>query len=295
MRSRPRTRRSGSPDSTKREARHPRAGRCRAPARADQRHGAARRRAADGGGAAHRPRQAHPVAARPRRCPTASGRWSSAAPGGRAGRLHHRPPRLLEHRASRRPRRARPAARQRGSDRLGDRAFRGHRRARADPRPRHRAGNAAARGARSLARGDAGSASTSRARRWLTRRPTRGGSASSRGSNGCRAIGPTDSRETFDLILCNPPYVADGAELGPGVARISSPTRPCSPARTGSTPIARSPRSFRACSRRAASPRSRSGFGQAEAVTELLARDGLQARVAADLAGRPRALLLTWV
>ena len=26
--------------------------------------------------------------------------------------------------------------------------------------------------------------------------------------------------ETFDLILCNPPYVADGAELGPGVARI---------------------------------------------------------------------------
>ena len=26
--------------------------------------------------------------------------------------------------------------------------------------------------------------------------------------------------EKFDLILCNPPYVADGAELGPGVARI---------------------------------------------------------------------------
>ena len=23
--------------------------------------------------------------------------------------------------------------------------------------------------------------------------------------------------EKFDLILCNPPYVADGAELGPGV------------------------------------------------------------------------------
>jgi len=27
----------------------------------------------------------------------------------------------------------------------------------------------------------------------------------------------------------------------------------------------------------------------------LLARDGLQARVAEDLAGRPRAVLLTWV
>ena len=25
--------------------------------------------------------------------------------------------------------------------------------------------------------------------------------------------------ETFDLILCNPPYIADGAELGPGVAK----------------------------------------------------------------------------
>ena len=24
--------------------------------------------------------------------------------------------------------------------------------------------------------------------------------------------------EKFDLILCNPPYIADGAELGPGVA-----------------------------------------------------------------------------
>ena len=26
--------------------------------------------------------------------------------------------------------------------------------------------------------------------------------------------------ERFDLILCNPPYVADGAETGPGVIRI---------------------------------------------------------------------------
>ena len=34
---------------------------------------------------------------------------------------------------------------------------------------------------------------------------------------------------------------------------------------------------------------------QAEAVTELLARDGLQAKVATDLGGRPRAVLLTWI
>jgi release factor glutamine methyltransferase len=36
------------------------------------------------------------------------------------------------------------------------------------------------------------------------------------------------------------------------------------------------------------------GFDQAGSVTQLLARDGLEARVAADLAGRPRAVLLTW-
>ena len=37
------------------------------------------------------------------------------------------------------------------------------------------------------------------------------------------------------------------------------------------------------------------GFDQAEAVTALLARDGLEVQVAPDLAGRPRALLLTWI
>ena len=37
------------------------------------------------------------------------------------------------------------------------------------------------------------------------------------------------------------------------------------------------------------------GFDQAEAVTALLARNGLEARVANDLAGHPRALLLTCV
>jgi release factor glutamine methyltransferase len=37
------------------------------------------------------------------------------------------------------------------------------------------------------------------------------------------------------------------------------------------------------------------GHDQAEAVTGLLARDGLQPRVAQDLGGRDRALLLTWV
>ncbi len=37
------------------------------------------------------------------------------------------------------------------------------------------------------------------------------------------------------------------------------------------------------------------GADQEEAVTALLSRDGLRAEVANDLAGRPRAILLTWV
>jgi release factor glutamine methyltransferase len=36
------------------------------------------------------------------------------------------------------------------------------------------------------------------------------------------------------------------------------------------------------------------GHDQAEPVTALLARDGLEARIAYDLADRPRAVLLTW-
>ena len=100
-------------------------------------------------------------------------------------------------------------------------------------------------------------------------------------------------RETFDLVLCNPPYVAAGAELGPGVReyepdealfageegldayRVLAPQLPRLLAKSGIAAV-------------------EIGAGQAEAVTGLLARDGLEARVADDLAGRPRAVLLTW-
>ena len=37
------------------------------------------------------------------------------------------------------------------------------------------------------------------------------------------------------------------------------------------------------------------GPGQAEAVTALLQRDGLRARVAEDFGGRARAIVLTWI
>ena len=99
--------------------------------------------------------------------------------------------------------------------------------------------------------------------------------------------------ETFDLVLCNPPYIADGAELGPGVAEYE-PDEALFAGEHGldayRTLAPQLPRLLESGGLAAIEI----GLDQSEAVTGLLARDGLQARVAADLAGRPRALLLTW-
>ncbi len=100
--------------------------------------------------------------------------------------------------------------------------------------------------------------------------------------------------ERFDLILCNPPYVANDAALGPGVReyepdealfageegldayRVLAPQLPRLLAPGGLAAV-------------------EIGFDQAEAATKLLVCEGLAARVANDLGGRPRAVLLTWV
>ena len=99
--------------------------------------------------------------------------------------------------------------------------------------------------------------------------------------------------ERFDLILCNPPYVADGATLGAGVRefepaealfageagldayRVLGPQLPALLAPGGLAGL-------------------EIGFDQAPAVTALLRSPGLLISVANDLAGRSRALLLTW-
>jgi release factor glutamine methyltransferase len=100
--------------------------------------------------------------------------------------------------------------------------------------------------------------------------------------------------ETFDLILCNPPYIAEGADLGVGV-RDYEPDEALFAGREGLD-------AYRALAPQL--PRLLNsgglaaveiGFDQADAVAPLLARDGLRSEIAKDLAGRPRAVLLTWV
>jgi len=100
--------------------------------------------------------------------------------------------------------------------------------------------------------------------------------------------------ERFDLILCNPPYVAKGAELGPGV-REFEPDEALFAGETGLD-------AYRALGPqlpRLLEPGGLAaieiGHDQAGTVPPLLARDGLQARVVNDFAERPRAVLLTWI
>ncbi|GAA3900308.1 peptide chain release factor N(5)-glutamine methyltransferase [Sphingomonas limnosediminicola] len=100
--------------------------------------------------------------------------------------------------------------------------------------------------------------------------------------------------EKFDLVLCNPPYVPDDAEVGAGV-REFEPDEALFAGKEGldayrvlapQLPLLLNPGGLAAVE---------IGHDQAKAVTALLARDGLQANVAKDLADRARVLLLTWI
>lgn len=101
-------------------------------------------------------------------------------------------------------------------------------------------------------------------------------------------------KEKFDLILCNPPYVPEGAEVGAGVREYE----PDEALFAGSEGLD----AYRALAPQLPRLLAKGGLAaveighdQAAAVTKLLARGGLQGRVAQDLGGRDRVLLLTWV
>ena len=100
-------------------------------------------------------------------------------------------------------------------------------------------------------------------------------------------------RSKFDLVLCNPPYVRENAELGAGV-REYEPDEALFAGGDGLD-------AYRALAPqlpRVLSPGGLAaieiGHDQADAVTALLERDGLVAGIARDLGDRPRAVLLRW-
>lgn len=104
----------------------------------------------------------------------------------------------------------------------------------------------------------------------------------------------TGIKEKFDLILCNPPYVADDAELGPGV-REFEPDEALFAGKEGLDAYRELAPQLPALLDRGGLAAVEIGHDQADAVTGLLARDGLSSRVANDLGNRPRAVLLTWI
>lgn len=99
--------------------------------------------------------------------------------------------------------------------------------------------------------------------------------------------------EQFDLILCNPPYVADFEPLGAGVAE-HEPDEALFAGPEGLDSI----RSLAPEIPRLLAPGGLAaveiGARQGEAAVKLLERGGLRARIAQDLGGRDRAVLLTW-
>lgn len=100
--------------------------------------------------------------------------------------------------------------------------------------------------------------------------------------------------ERFDLILCNPPYVAASGELGPGVAE-HEPHEALFAGEDGLEALRALAAQFPRLLGEGGLAAVEIGFDQAVGAASLLARDGLSARLARDLAGRPRALLLIWV
>jgi release factor glutamine methyltransferase len=104
------------------------------------------------------------------------------------------------------------------------------------------------------------------------------------------AVGIT---EQFDLILCNPPYVAEDAELGPGVAEYE-PHEALFAGNSGLDAIRALAPQLPGLLPKHGLAMVEIGFDQSEQAANILARDGLAAEVRHDLGGRPRAIALRW-
>ena len=101
------------------------------------------------------------------------------------------------------------------------------------------------------------------------------------------------SEREFTKILCNPPYIAEGAELGLGV-REYEPDEALFAGEKGLDAYRELAPQLPRLLKEGGLAAVEIGFDQGGAVSALLARDGLNARVVKDLGDHPRAVLLTW-
>ena len=103
------------------------------------------------------------------------------------------------------------------------------------------------------------------------------------------AVGIT---EQFDLILCNPPYVAEDAELGPGVAEYE-PHEALFAGGTGLDEIRTLAPQLPPLLAKHGLAMVEIGHDQADSAAGIFAAAGFVTALKHDLAGRPRALALT--
>lgn len=96
--------------------------------------------------------------------------------------------------------------------------------------------------------------------------------------------------ELFDLVLANPPYVANGAPLGPGVAH-HEPAEALFAGDDGLDALRRLVPQLRALIAPGGLAAVEIGFDQAEPVAALARDCGLMPRIAQDLSGHSRAML----
>lgn len=97
--------------------------------------------------------------------------------------------------------------------------------------------------------------------------------------------------ERFDLVLVNPPYVAEGEELGPGVAE-HEPVEALFAGPDGLGQYRRLAPVIETLVGPGGMAAIEIGCSQAEAVRQLFEQRDLKPRVVCDLGGRPRAVLI---